>query len=183
MQKRNLPLALALIGGAVGLGLRRWQLATGFEPDTGLPIPGAPAYIALLAFSALMALALVALLRPQKGSWSYDVAFAARENQLYMACVTLGAFLLLGSGVLELLDFPAAYAAAREAEANGVRLALVLPPLRILSCLLGAGCTLFIGANGYKAWAGGRRAPPAWGCACFSACGWSPSTRSGPSTR
>ena len=47
-----------------------------------------------------MALALVALLYPLKGSWSYDVAFAARSNELYMACLTLGAFLLLGSAVV-----------------------------------------------------------------------------------
>lgn len=171
MQKRNLPVALALIGGAVGLGLRRWQLATGFEPDTGLPIPGAPAYLALLVFSALMALVLMALLYPLKGSWSYDVAFAARSNELYMACVTLGAFLLLGSAVLELVDFPAAYAAAREAEANGVKLAVILPPLRILSCLLGAGCTLLIGANGYKGLGRGKENPAGLGL-CLLFCVW-----------
>lgn len=171
MQKRNLPVALSLIGGAVGLGLRRWQLATGFEPDTGLAIPGAPAELALLAFSALMALALIALLYPRKGSWPYDVAFAARSNELYMACVTLGAFLLLASGVLEMLDFSSTYAAAREAEANGVRLAVILPPLRILSSLLGAGCTLFIGANSYKGLGRGKESPAGLGL-CLLLCVW-----------
>lgn len=171
MQKRNLPVALSLIGGAVGLALRRWQLATGFEPDTGLAIPGAPATLALLAFSALMALVLALLLRPLKGSWPYEVAFTARNHEVYMACMALAGFLLLGSGVLEMLDFPAAYAAAREAEANGVRLAMVLPPLRILSSLVGAGSTLFIGADLYKGLGKGRESPAGLGL-CLLLCVW-----------
>jgi len=150
MQKRNLPVAIALVGGAIGLFLRRWQLTTGFEPDTGLAIPGDPACTALLALSALVALVLLALIYPQKGSWDYDVAFDARSNELYMVCTVLAAFLLLGSGVMELLDFPMAYAQAREAEANGVWLAVALPPMRVLSSLVGAGCTLLIGRNLYK---------------------------------
>lgn len=150
MQKRNLPVAIALVGGAIGLFLRRWQLTTGFEPDTGLAIPGDPACTALLALSALVALVLLALIYPQKGSRDYDVAFDARSNELYMVCTVLAAFLLLGSGVMELLDFPMAYAQAREAEANGVWLAVALPPMRVLSSLVGAGCTLLIGRNLYK---------------------------------
>lgn len=171
MQKRNLPVAIALLGGAVGLLLRRWQLSSGFEPDTGLAIPGAAACTALMAFSALVALALVALILPQKGSWPYDTAFAARSNELYMVCMALGAFLLLGSGVLELLDFPAAYATAREAEANGVLLAVAMPPLRILSCLVGAGCTLLIGRNLYRGLGQGQESLTGLGL-CLLLCVW-----------
>ena len=39
MRKEIIVPAVAVIGGGVGFALRRWGLDTGFEPDTGLPIP------------------------------------------------------------------------------------------------------------------------------------------------
>ena len=45
MKKEILLPALAAAGGAAGFALRRWELATAFEPDTGLPIAGMPARI------------------------------------------------------------------------------------------------------------------------------------------
>ena len=46
---------VAIAGGAAGFALRRWELATAFEADTGLPIDGAPATLALIALSVVMA--------------------------------------------------------------------------------------------------------------------------------
>ena len=55
MRKEILLPAVAVAGGGVGFVLRRWELATAFESDTGLPIPGAPATLALIALSVAMA--------------------------------------------------------------------------------------------------------------------------------
>ena len=44
-----IPLA-ALLGGAAAFCLRLWQNCTCFEPQTGLPIPGAPAGMVLAVF-------------------------------------------------------------------------------------------------------------------------------------
>ena len=43
MRKEILLPAVAAAGGVVGFAFRRWELATAFEADTGLPIDGAPA--------------------------------------------------------------------------------------------------------------------------------------------
>ena len=61
MGKRCLPTILALVGGVAGFGLRKWQLMTGFEPGTGLTLPGAPAAGALVAWTGLVALLVLAL--------------------------------------------------------------------------------------------------------------------------
>ena len=61
MRKEILVPAVAVIGGGAGFALRRWGLSTGFEPDTGLPIPGAPANLALIALSVAVAVLLVLL--------------------------------------------------------------------------------------------------------------------------
>lgn len=55
MRKEILLPAVAVAGGGAGFVLRRWELATAFEADTGLPIPGAPATLALIALSVAMA--------------------------------------------------------------------------------------------------------------------------------
>lgn len=100
MRKEILLPALAVGGGAVGFGLRRWELATAFEPDTGLPIAGMPATWALLALTAGMILVLALLCRDGYGGLSGregDHAFDARGNTLYAAAAILSAFLLLGA--------------------------------------------------------------------------------------
>ena len=43
MRKDILLPGVAVVGGAAGFLLRRWELSTAFEPDTGLPVAGAPA--------------------------------------------------------------------------------------------------------------------------------------------
>ena len=46
---------LAVVGGVGGFFLRRWELATAFEAETGLAIPGAPATVALIVLSVVVA--------------------------------------------------------------------------------------------------------------------------------
>lgn len=103
MRKEILAPVIAVAGGAAGFALRRWELSTAFEADTGLPIAGAPATLALIALSVAMVLASALL------SWgkypafkSYDGAFRARNNTLYAMAGVASAFLLLGAGALML---------------------------------------------------------------------------------
>ena len=106
MRKEILAPVVAVAGGAAGFALRRWELSTAFEADTGLPIAGAPATLALIALSVAMVLACVLL------SWGsypafkgYDGAFRARGNTLYAMAGVGSSFLLLGAGGLLLWGF------------------------------------------------------------------------------
>ena len=104
MRKEIIVPAVAVVGGGVGFALRRWGLATGFEADTGLPIPGAPSTMALIFLSVVVAAAL-SLLCWGKGAAAltgYNQAFQAKGNTLYAAAGTLSAFLLLLGGALML---------------------------------------------------------------------------------
>lgn len=101
MRKEILVPAVAVIGGGAGFALRRWGLDTGFEPDTGLPIPGAPANLALIALSVVMVVLLALLCWGKKGNLSgYSQAFRAQGNTLYATAGVLSGFLLLGAGAL-----------------------------------------------------------------------------------
>ena len=106
MRKEILLPAVAVAGGGVGFALRRWELATAFEADTGLPIAGAPATLALIAVSAAVAVVLLALsLGRYPGFSGYSQAFDARGNTLYAMAGVLSAFLLLGAGGLMVYEF------------------------------------------------------------------------------
>ena len=102
MKKEFFLPALTLAGGVLGFGLRRWELATAFEPDTGLPIAGMPATYALTALSAVMLIALLLLCRSrfEYVSLEDDSAFSAPGNTLYACTSILSAFLMLGGGAL-----------------------------------------------------------------------------------
>lgn len=104
MQKKLLPPLAALLGGGVGFALRKWQLATGFEADTGLAIPGAPAAMAVAACSALAVLALLLLCRGEAKTLAWEPAFAAgKQNSLAITALILAAMLLLASGGVEII--------------------------------------------------------------------------------
>ena len=62
---------LAVAGGIAGFGVRRWQLASAYNPDTQLFSPGAAATWVLLALIAgLAAVFLLALSRGKKRTFS-----------------------------------------------------------------------------------------------------------------
>lgn len=157
MRKEIVLPSLAVGGGIVGLLLRRWELATAFEADTGLVTPNMPSTWALIIWSALLAAAFILLCRGKHRSFAggYDAAFAAKGNTVYITAMVLAAFLLLASAVLNYMGIPAAYAeavaAARAGNAQGTPLFNVLPRA-ILGALAAASffCVLSTGRNNYR---------------------------------
>ena len=145
MRKNILPPILAILWGGVGFALRRWQLATAFEPDTGLPIPGVPATMALLVWSVLLIPALVLLCRGLGPARSWEEALDAQGSSLFLTAVVTGAFLLLVSAGAEAITLSATYRTSLSLLADGETLgwtAAVMPPLRIALCAAGFPCAL-----------------------------------------
>lgn len=109
--KRNWGFALPLsaVGfGIAGLLLRRWQLATAFEADTGLLLPGQPASIVLVAVCVLAAAAALglsaALFRGEAAPKGYLANLAAPHPAVGALTVLAGALLLAG-GLLGVRDY------------------------------------------------------------------------------
>ena len=133
MRKEIVLPSLAVGGGIVGLILRRWELATAFEADTGLVTPNMPSTWALIIWSAVLAVVFILLCRGKHRPFNggYDAAFAAKGNTVYVTAMVLGGFLLLASAVLNYMGIPAAYAeavaAARAGNAQTTPLFAVLP--------------------------------------------------------
>lgn len=108
--KRNLGFALVLstVGlGLAGLFLRRWQLATAFEPSTGLLIAGRPATAVLIAAGVLAAAILGALVwalfrgEAPKGY----LANLAAPNLIPGILTLLAGTLLFGAGVVGIRNY------------------------------------------------------------------------------
>ena len=69
---------LAVAGGVAGFFLRRWQLASAYDPETELFVHSAPATGALLGLTALLALAfLLAVLKKKEGLDDFLPAFGS----------------------------------------------------------------------------------------------------------
>ncbi|MCC8123066.1 MAG: hypothetical protein LIO58_05970 [Oscillospiraceae bacterium] len=106
MRKEIVLPVIAAAGGVAGFFLRRWELATAFESDTGLQIAGMPATYALLLLSAVMVVVFLLLGRskaPFQGG--YYEAFYMKGNRVFAVINTVAAFLLLISGFLNLYGY------------------------------------------------------------------------------
>lgn len=157
MRKEIILPGVAVAGGLAGFLIRRWELATAFEPDTGLAIPHMPATYALLILCAGMALVLALLCRGKHSAFpgGYDQAFAAKGNTLYITAMVLSAFLLLGAAVFQVLELPRAYqeavASLTLSQGRGNPLLSVLPrALLALLCAASCFCVLSTGKNNYR---------------------------------
>ena len=144
MKKHWLAPLLAIAGGAVGFGLRKWQLASGFEPDTGLAIPGSPAALALLLWSSFVALGVILLCMDRKGPRTCQKAFAAQGNSLFLTAAVLGAFLLLVSAGAEGITLAVSYRTSLYTNTSWASQfsSILLPPVRFALCLGGFPCAL-----------------------------------------
>ncbi|NCB63499.1 MAG: hypothetical protein EOM52_07770 [Clostridia bacterium] len=155
-----LPTA-AVLAGLIGLGLRRWELTTAFEPETGLAIPGMPATWAMIGLSVLVVAAMALLGRGRHNDFSgYDQAFSAKGNTVYMTLMVMSALLMLGSCVTGLLALPAAYeeAAIQQVQHGGASPAFTVFPRLLLAGLAAASawCLVKVGRNNYRDEAGGK---------------------------
>ena len=110
---------LGVCFGAVGFVLRLLQNRTGFEPDTGLPIPG---NIPAMALPVLLALAAVAVyllacrcLSQKAEEKSFEELFRL-EDKGGLSAVLAGGCIMAASGVLELVNTVGASAAAVSAD-------------------------------------------------------------------
>jgi len=101
-----------VIGGnaalaAVGYVLGRVSVSFGFEPETGLAVPGSAANCALIVFSLLAAAGAVLsagiFLRGQESAKSYRSAFAAKRGILPIMQIA-AAMLLFLFGVIRFMD-------------------------------------------------------------------------------
>lgn len=152
MRKELVLPVTAAVSGAAGFFLRRWELASAFEADTGLPIPGMPATWALIALSAAAVLALALLCRGSHRVFpgGYDEAFSARGRTLYMAGMVAAAFLMVIAGALFLMELPQLYAEAK-LQTKGTPMLGLLPKALLAVLALCSGWSLFqLGKNNYR---------------------------------
>lgn len=146
----------AVTAGFVALALRRWELTTAFEPDTGLAIAGMPATWALIGF-CVAAVLVMALLSHGKYSdvSTYDRAFSATGNKVYLMLMVGAAFLMMGACATEAFTLPTIYAdaVAQQQLHRGPSPALAVFPRVLLTALAAASgfCLLKLGRNNYRA--------------------------------
>lgn len=165
--KGKTPLALTFIVlvpvlAAGGFFLRRWQVATAFEPVSGLLIPGAAATYALVALVAVAALTVVGLawrLFRGEAPKGYLANLAAPNLAVGVLALVAGAMLFAG-GVLGIRD----YALRMDDRAIRLVLGLFMAP--------GGVCVGLVGLLGQQRQEGKGRffaplLPPA-----FCACAW-----------
>ena len=110
---------LGVCFGAAGFALRLLQNRTGFEPDTGLPIPGnspAMALPALLVLAAAAVYLLACRCLPQKAEKRSFGELFRLEDKGGLSAVLAGGCIMAASGVLELLDTVGGSAAAVSAD-------------------------------------------------------------------
>ena len=149
MRKDILLPALVLAGGGLGAGLRRWQLTTGYDPQTFLFSPGHPAAWAIPLVTAAVVLALLVLLRRAKGLTDFSSAFRC-PHSAYMAGMAASGLLLLLAGVLGLLEGMeqlSLWRAAPDAHLLTYPISLLLCALL---CFLAGPAQLLVGRGAYR---------------------------------
>ena len=135
MRKSVLLPAVAAVGGAVGLLVRRVYLANGFEVGTGLPIPGAPSMWAMLLVAAVTAGALALLCQGKHRQFDqcYTGAFSS-DRLVWNAGALAGGVLLAIGGALALFAW-----VSTVDEAGQRTLSLSWAGLGLMGLLAGAG--------------------------------------------
>lgn len=176
MQKKFLPPLLALLAGGAGFALRKWQLSSGFEPDTGLAIPGAPAAWMMMGFSLLVMLLFLLLTWKEEKRLSWETAFAAgRQNTLAVTALLLSAALLLASAGVEVITRSVSGILFYEGETLFARTtSMVLYYLRLILCA-GAFPCVFLWARTILRGEGGDECLPVLE-PCLLYCVWLIST-------
>lgn len=149
--KKDIALpALAVAGGAAGFFLRRWQLASAYQPDTELFISGAPATYALLGLTALLALAFLLLLREkQEGVDDFLPAFGSPDVG-QMTVLAIAWLLMFAAGNF---GMQAGFRGFRLWRAAPELYQFSIPVSQMLAgglCILGGFGVLFMGRMAYR---------------------------------
>lgn len=140
---------LAVAGGAACFGLRLAQRLTAFDPETLLFAHGSPFTFGLLALVGVLTLAFLFLTRAAKAPAEPASAFRCPSTG-YMTLMAASAMLMLGGGVLGLLEGMSELALWR---ADPERYLLTYPLALLLCALLcfAAGpATLMLGRSNYR---------------------------------
>lgn len=98
----KLPL-LALVGGAAGFCLRRWQWRSAYSTDTQLFTSRAPATLVLMGVLAVVLVLLLLSLRTLPAPGDFLPAFRCPVSG-HMTLMAAAGFLVLAGGVLDILD-------------------------------------------------------------------------------
>lgn len=102
ISERTRWLVCAGAGALAAAALRRWQLASAFEPPLGLSVPGAQASVILvcvllMAAAGLAILALSGYSRAEEEHCRWDLAFLGTGDWAYPVLEVLAAFLALAA--------------------------------------------------------------------------------------
>ncbi len=149
MRNNILLPGLAVAGGALGFGLRLWQRAGSYNPDTQLFAHGHPSVFLLSILVAALILVFLLVLRPARGPEDPLSAFRC-PSPLYMTGMTASALLFLGGGVLGMLEGMDRLALWRASPETN----LLTYPIALMLCALlsfAAGpATLTVGKGAYR---------------------------------
>ena len=104
MRKDIILPGLALVGGAAGFALRRWQLASAWCPEAGLFLHGAPATLILLVTLGAVLLALLLLARGERRRPTGFLDAFACPQAGQMTVITAAGLLMAAAGLLGLAD-------------------------------------------------------------------------------
>ena len=139
--------ALALLGGGIGFGLRKWQWLSAYDWETELFIKGAPATYALLALLAVLAVALLVLGKMLKRE-EINLPLAC-PDAMYMCMMAAGAFAFMGAGVFGLMEGME----LMEQYKAGMAMMASYPAALLLCgglCLVSGLCTIVVGKAAYR---------------------------------
>lgn len=103
MRKSILLPGLAVLGGAAGAVLRRWQIRSAYHADTQLFDHGAPATYALLGLTAVLLVLFLLLCRPLPRYGDFLPAFRI-DNAIHMTLCAAAGFVFFAAGIFGLLE-------------------------------------------------------------------------------
>ena len=142
--------ALAVAGGVVGFFLRRWQLASAYQPEAGLFVHGAPATYALLGLIAALALAFLVLFwKKQEGLDDFLPAFGCPETG-QMVIFAAAWILMMAAGTLGMQE---GFRGFRLWRASPEMYQLSVPASQLLAgglCVLAGFGVLHMGRMAYR---------------------------------
>ena len=154
MGKKFILPGLALLGGALGFGMRRMQWAVGYDSTTQLFLPGTPVTTGLFVLGGVLALAFLVLLLGV-GSREAGVDALRCPSSVYMGLMALSALLFCCSGILGLQEGMNQLTLWRSNPSSHI----LTYPLALAACsvlaVIAGGATLMLGRSAHT----GKEAP------------------------